>query len=370
MVESPRLAGRDIRTLLCAPQPSRTPPPVEGSTLPETPRKPLPRQRSRGTVRDRLARCLRAAIAGRRCRCIACGNIAAAEPRPRTCAGRRRPPPAAPDEGRSPRPSARPPTWPSLDQIVAPLQDYPLSADDNTKLNAAFKALASADVDQGANDLQASVSDPLARTLIEWERLRRGEGQAADYLKFLSENPDWPSREQLQRRMEETLFEEGGDTDVIATYFTRPRSTQPRRHGRARLGAPRARRKGAREGSRREDLAREGSAGQPREGLPLPLRLDAQRAGSQVASRPAAGRGREAQGQSRGSRRAGQARHPAALRATEQKTAQARLSVFMRPAASTALAGAEGNGSRLGRRVPQGPAAIAAPGKSRRPPSS
>ena len=53
------------------------------------------------------------------------------------------------------------------------------------------------------------------------------EGQAADYLKFLSENPDWPSREQLQRRMEETLFEEGGDTDVIATYFTGREARSP-----------------------------------------------------------------------------------------------------------------------------------------------
>ena len=105
-----------------------------------------------------------------------------------------------------------------LDKLVAPLQDYQLSAEDNTKINAAFKAIAAGDLTK-AKDLQAGLSDPLARTLVEWEQLRRGEGQAAEYLKFLSDNPDWPSREQLQRRMEETLFEEGGDTNVIATYF-------------------------------------------------------------------------------------------------------------------------------------------------------
>jgi len=105
-----------------------------------------------------------------------------------------------------------------LDKMVAPLLDYQLSDEDNTKINAAFKALSGSDLAK-AKDLQAGLSDPLARKLVEWERLRGGEGQAAEYLKFLSENPDWPSREQLQRRMEETLFEEGGDTDVIATYF-------------------------------------------------------------------------------------------------------------------------------------------------------
>ena len=144
---------------------------------------------------------------------------------------------------------------------MAPLQDYPLSADDNTKINAAFKAIAAGDQAK-ARDLQASISDPLARTLIEWEGLRRGNGTAADYLKFLSQNPDWPSRDQLQRRMEETLFEEGGDTDVIADLLHRPRGTQPRRHGRARLGSPGARRKGQGEGAGGEDLAREGSARQ------------------------------------------------------------------------------------------------------------
>ncbi|MEO8419970.1 MAG: lytic transglycosylase domain-containing protein [Hyphomicrobium sp.] len=113
-----------------------------------------------------------------------------------------------------------------LDKIVAPLQDYPLSADDNTKINAAFKAIAAGDGAK-AHQIQSSITDPLARTLIEWEGLRRGKGTAADYLKFLSQNPDWPSRDQLQRRMEETLFEEGGDTEVISTYFTGREARSP-----------------------------------------------------------------------------------------------------------------------------------------------
>jgi soluble lytic murein transglycosylase len=105
-----------------------------------------------------------------------------------------------------------------LDKIVAPLLRYSLPAEDGTKLAAAFKALSSGDTAK-AKEVQATLSDPLARTLVEWERLRRGKGEAADYLKFLSEHPDWPSRESLQRKMEESLFSEGGDTELIATYF-------------------------------------------------------------------------------------------------------------------------------------------------------
>lgn len=105
-----------------------------------------------------------------------------------------------------------------MDKIVAPLLDYELSADDVAKLKDAIKALSGSD-EAKVKELQASIDDPLARRLVEWLRLRRGQGKAADYLKFLADNPQWPSREILQRRMEETLFEEGGDTDLIATYF-------------------------------------------------------------------------------------------------------------------------------------------------------
>ncbi len=105
-----------------------------------------------------------------------------------------------------------------MDKVVAPLLDYQLSAADAAKLKEAIKAVAGSDA-QKVKDLQAGISDPLARRLVEWLRLRRGQGQAADYLKFLAENPQWPNRDNLQKLMEERLFEEGGDTDLIATYF-------------------------------------------------------------------------------------------------------------------------------------------------------
>ncbi len=110
---------------------------------------------------------------------------------------------------------------------MAPLQDYQLSADDNTKLNAAFKALAIGRRDEGANDCKPASAIRSPARSSSGSACAAARAQAADYLKFLSENPDWPSREQLQRRMEETLFEEGGDTDVIATYFTGREARSP-----------------------------------------------------------------------------------------------------------------------------------------------
>ena len=186
--------------------------------MPQTLRKPLP---ATGNRRDPYARAAAplAAIAV----LLACGP-AAADPG-HVVAQAATGAPAAATKAQSP--ATREAAYVAqLDKIVAPLQDYPLSADDNTKINAAFKAIAGGDRAK-ARDLQSSISDPLARTLIEWEGLRRGSGTAADYLKFLSQNPDWPSRDQLQRRMEETLFEEGGDTELIATYFTGREARSP-----------------------------------------------------------------------------------------------------------------------------------------------
>jgi soluble lytic murein transglycosylase len=105
-----------------------------------------------------------------------------------------------------------------MDKVVAPLLDYQLSTADAAKLKEAIKSVAGSDA-QKVKELQAGISDPIARRLVEWLRLRRGQGEAADYLKFLADNPQWPNRENLQKLMEERLFEEGGDTDLIATYF-------------------------------------------------------------------------------------------------------------------------------------------------------
>lgn len=128
-------------------------------------------------------------------------------------------PPANPPVAKSDSPRDREADYVArLDKIIAPLRDYDLSADDIAKVAAAFKAIAGNGGAKAA-DLKAGINDPLARRLIDWEQLRHGRGEATEYLAFLTQNPDWPNRELLERRMEETLFQEGGDTDAIATYF-------------------------------------------------------------------------------------------------------------------------------------------------------
>ena len=106
----------------------------------------------------------------------------------------------------------------SLDKAIAPLRSYDLPGADATRISDAIKALYASKLEKAA-DLKSGVTDPLGRKLIDWYRLRQGHGEAAEYRAFLEQNPDWPSGELMQQRMEEVLFVEGGDTDVISTYF-------------------------------------------------------------------------------------------------------------------------------------------------------
>lgn len=105
-----------------------------------------------------------------------------------------------------------------LDKITGKVLDYDLFKDDAKNIRDAISALYSDDVAK-ANGLKAKVQDHLGRKLIDWYRLRKGHGDAAEYASFLRENPHWPSRSILQRRMEEDLFANGGTTDVITGYF-------------------------------------------------------------------------------------------------------------------------------------------------------
>jgi len=105
-----------------------------------------------------------------------------------------------------------------LDAAVAPVRNYELSKADATHIRDAIKALYTDNVTKAA-DLKAGVSDPLGRKLIDWYRLRQGHGAAAEFRTFLDQNPDWPNRNLLQRRMEEVLFVGGGNTNVITDYF-------------------------------------------------------------------------------------------------------------------------------------------------------
>jgi len=70
-------------------------------------------------------------------------------------------------------------------------------------------------------DSLALAADPLVRKIVTWDRLqRRGQASAAELVRFIAENPDWPFPETLLRRAEEALATEPNDAMVLA-HFTR-----------------------------------------------------------------------------------------------------------------------------------------------------
>src|SRR5262245_45430953 len=105
-----------------------------------------------------------------------------------------------------------------LDKAIAAVRDYQLSADDAGRIGDAFKAIGGADLDKAA-ELQQAISDPVGRKLVDWFRLRRGYGQAADYKAFLDANPAWPERGLLRQKLEEALFTHGGSAGEIKAAF-------------------------------------------------------------------------------------------------------------------------------------------------------
>jgi soluble lytic murein transglycosylase len=81
--------------------------------------------------------------------------------------------------------------------------------------------------DEAAN-LENSISDPLARKLIEWLVLRSDDTTAtfARYAAFIAANPSWPSIVTLRRRAEAMLWQERSDpTTVLAFFKTDPPHT-------------------------------------------------------------------------------------------------------------------------------------------------
>ena len=77
-----------------------------------------------------------------------------------------------------------------------------------------------------AEDLQKSISDPVARKLIEWAILRSDETASVSfnrYMAFVAENPSWPAVAMLRRRAEATLWSDRRDPAFVRAYFGKER---------------------------------------------------------------------------------------------------------------------------------------------------
>jgi peptidoglycan lytic transglycosylase len=82
-----------------------------------------------------------------------------------------------------------------------------------------------------ASDLQQTISDPVARRLVEWAILRSDENESVSlsrYTAFINANPAWPAIGMLRRRAEGTLWSDRPDPSFVRAFFgkERPISTK------------------------------------------------------------------------------------------------------------------------------------------------
>jgi peptidoglycan lytic transglycosylase len=72
-----------------------------------------------------------------------------------------------------------------------------------------------------ASQVQAAISDPVARKLAEWIILRSDDNGASveRYRAFISANPSWPSQTFLRRRLEASLWDDHREDAIVWSWF-------------------------------------------------------------------------------------------------------------------------------------------------------
>ena len=105
-----------------------------------------------------------------------------------------------------------------LDQILAPVANASVSAEDAAKIKEAIQAVAAKD-QAAADAIIPTISDAAGQKLVLWYRLKTGFGTPKEYVAFLEANPTWPERQTLMQRAEEVLFSRGGSVSEITAFF-------------------------------------------------------------------------------------------------------------------------------------------------------
>jgi len=111
-----------------------------------------------------------------------------------------------------PPPSARPPFATAATSSTSPL--------DIAAVKQAVDLIRKNRQDE-ATGIEANISDPLARKLVEWIVLRSEDGthDFSRYAAFIAANPSWPSIETLRRRAEAVLWQESVDPQSVIAFF-------------------------------------------------------------------------------------------------------------------------------------------------------
>jgi soluble lytic murein transglycosylase len=105
------------------------------------------------------------------------------------------------------------------DAAIAAARDHPLAGEEATRIGNAVAKIAAGDLD-AARRLRQEITDPIARKVIDWFRLKNGFGEVAEYKAFLADNPAWPERALLTQRLEEALFKRGGGVRAVKEQLT------------------------------------------------------------------------------------------------------------------------------------------------------
>jgi soluble lytic murein transglycosylase len=89
-----------------------------------------------------------------------------------------------------------------------------------------------------ATNIESTISDPLARKLVEWLILRSDDSTAdfARYAAFIAANPSWPSIVTLRRRAEATAWQEQTAPATVIAFF----GTEPPHSAKGRFALARA----------------------------------------------------------------------------------------------------------------------------------
>ena len=77
-----------------------------------------------------------------------------------------------------------------------------------------------------ATDVEGTISDPVARKLVEWVILHSEDGSSefSRYAAFITANPSWPGIETMRRRAEAVMWQENTDPQAVIDFF---RAEQP-----------------------------------------------------------------------------------------------------------------------------------------------
>ena len=105
--------------------------------------------------------------------------------------------------------------------LAALLASSPALADTTQAMRTALQLTAGRDWDGALSVAPAGVG----RDVVEWQRLRAGEGRLGEYEDFLARNPDWPGLALLREKGEEAVARSDDPARVIAWFKADPPQT-------------------------------------------------------------------------------------------------------------------------------------------------